>query len=68
MISIITTAFNNPDYINDAIESMVESCGNIDYEILIGVDNCNKTLDKLVQLSPKLNSRIKIIRFRLFMI
>lgn len=63
MISIITTAFNNTTFIKEAIDSMVESCGNIEYEILIGVDNCNKTLDSLVELSPKLNSRIKILFF-----
>ena len=63
MISIITTAFNNPNYIGEAIDSIVESCGNIEYELLIGVDNCNKTLDALVSLGPKLNSRIKILFF-----
>lgn len=63
MISIIVTAFDNTKFIEDSIISIIESCGTLEYEILVGVDNCNKTLDTLIQLYPKFNSRVKILFF-----
>ena len=63
MISVIVTAFDNTKFIEDSIISIIESCGTLEYEILVGVDNCNKTLDTLIQLYPKFNSRVKILFF-----
>jgi len=64
MISIITTVYNNDKYIEDAILSFIESCGEIEYEILIGVDNCKISLNHLLYLYPKLNKNIKIFYFK----
>jgi glycosyltransferase involved in cell wall biosynthesis len=64
MISIITTAYNNTIYIKEAIDSFIESCENYEYEILIGVDNCRKTMDNLISLYPSLNKNIKIYFFK----
>ena len=60
MISIITTAYNNKDYIKDAIESIISSVGDIEYEILLGIDNCHKTLESVKRslLNPKYNLKI----------
>jgi len=60
MISIITTAYNNKDYIKDSIESMISSVGDIEYEILLGIDNCYKTLESVKRslLNPKYNLKI----------
>jgi glycosyltransferase involved in cell wall biosynthesis len=60
MISIITTAYNNKDYIKDSIESMISSVGDIEYEILLGIDNCYKTLESVKRslLNTKYNLKI----------
>lgn len=47
MISIIITAYNNPDYIHECISSVINSAENYEYEILLGIDNCSKTLNSV---------------------
>ena len=63
MISIITTIYNNVEYVEDALDSFVESCGNTPFEILVGIDNCEKTLSYLLTISSKLNKNIKLFFF-----
>ena len=43
-ISIIVPTYNNIDYIDECLQSIVESCKDFSYEILVGIDNCKKTL------------------------
>lgn len=46
MISIIIPAFNSARFVDDCIASIK---GNIEHEILIGVDNCQDTFDNAKQ-------------------
>lgn len=63
MISILTTVYNNDKFIKEALDSFIESCGDIEYEILVGIDKCELSLNNLLQLYPKLNKNIKIFYF-----
>jgi glycosyltransferase involved in cell wall biosynthesis len=63
MISIIVTAYDNTLYIKEALDSIVESCGNIEYELLVGIDNCPKTLEYLNSIRNRLPKTIKILFF-----
>jgi glycosyltransferase involved in cell wall biosynthesis len=63
MISIIVTAYNNTLYIKEALDSIVESCGDLEYEVLVGVDNCSKTLEYLNSIKNSLSKKIKILFF-----
>jgi glycosyltransferase involved in cell wall biosynthesis len=48
-ISIIIPTFNNVEYIDECINSIIKSCNNYNYEILIGIDNCSKTYNHIVK-------------------
>jgi len=63
MISILVTAYNNTLYIKQALDSIVESCGELEFEILVGIDNCSKTLDYLNSIRKSLSTKIKILFF-----
>jgi len=63
MVSIIMTAYNNTLYIKGSLNSIIESCGGIEYEILIGIDNCRKTLNYLDSIKETLPPNIKILFF-----
>lgn len=63
MISIIITAYNNTQYIKEALDSVIESCGDVECEILLGVDTCGKTLDYISNIKNKLSKKIKIFFF-----
>jgi glycosyltransferase involved in cell wall biosynthesis len=43
-ISIIIPTYKTPEYLYECIESIKSQITNFDYEILIGVDNCEETL------------------------
>jgi len=62
MISIIITAYNNQKYIHECLESTIRSCGDIEYEILIGIDNCPLTLKSIFKNRKKYKN-IKIMYF-----
>jgi glycosyltransferase involved in cell wall biosynthesis len=49
MVSIIITAYNNPNYIHDCLKSVIDSAKNIDYEILLGIDSCELTLKSVME-------------------
>lgn len=56
MFSIIITAYNTKDFIEQCLESIENQTffkNNNDYEILIGVDNCFETLEKIQQIRKK---------------
>ena len=63
MISIIVTAHNNTLYIKEALDSIVKSCGNTEYELLVGIDNCEKTLTYLNLINKTFPPNIKILFF-----
>ena len=63
MISIIVTAHNNTLYIKEALDSIVESCGSNEYELLLGIDNCEKTLTYLNLIKDTFPPNIKILFF-----
>jgi glycosyltransferase involved in cell wall biosynthesis len=50
MISIIVTAYKNTSYIKETLESIINSCGDLEYEILIGIDNCIETMKFLISI------------------
>ena len=45
--SIIVPTFNNTNYIDECIDSLMESSNGLSYEILIGIDGCQKTYNYL---------------------
>lgn len=63
MISIIVTAYNNTLYIKEALDSIIESCEDIEYELLIGIDTCQKTLEYVKSIRNKLTTNTKIFFF-----
>lgn len=56
-LSIIITAYNTQNYIEKCLKSIEEQTLNIDYEILLGIDHCHKTLEVVKSLDIK-NLRI----------
>lgn len=61
-ISIIVPTFNNTHYIDECINSLMESSSGLSYEILIGIDGCQKTYDHLKDKSFPEN--VKIFYFK----
>jgi len=43
-LSIIIPTYNNVDYINQCLDSIIESSENLNIEVLIGIDSCQETL------------------------
>ncbi|MFW6243295.1 MAG: glycosyltransferase family 2 protein [bacterium] len=63
-ISIIIAAYQTQDYIEeclDSIENQTYFNNNKNYEILVGVDGCQETLNKLIKIRNKYNN-LKIIK------
>jgi glycosyltransferase involved in cell wall biosynthesis len=47
-LSVIIPTFNNADYLVECIQSVINSCEKCsNYEILLGIDNCYKTVNFL---------------------
>lgn len=45
-VSVIVPTFDNVEYIKECLDSIVLSCNEVgDFEILVGIDNCEKTLE-----------------------
>jgi glycosyltransferase involved in cell wall biosynthesis len=61
-ISIVVPTFNNTHYIDECISSLIESSSGLSYEILIGIDGCQKTYNHIKnKLYPE---NIKIFYFK----
>jgi glycosyltransferase involved in cell wall biosynthesis len=60
-LSIIIPTYNNENYLDECLNSIIKSIKNLDCEILIGVDNCQKTMEKIKK--QKFDSRVKIFYF-----
>ena len=61
-ISIVVPTFNNTHYIDECIDSLMESSNGLKYEILVGIDGCQKTYDHLKDKSFPEN--VKIFYFK----
>ena len=47
IITVIIPTYDNVDYIDECITSILNSSKNINVEVLIGIDGCQKTLDHI---------------------
>ena len=56
-ISILIPTINNLEYIQITLDSIIKSCEGFDYEILIGIDSCQETLQFF--RSNKQNDNVK---------
>jgi glycosyltransferase involved in cell wall biosynthesis len=54
-LSIIIPTFKNVEYIDECINSLINSSKNHNVEILVGIDNCNETLKHIVKQKYKEN-------------
>ena len=63
MISIIITAHNNDFFLYETLDSISESKLSLDYEILLGVDNCQITMDSIKENIDKISEKVKIFLF-----
>ena len=43
--SILISTYNNVQYLDECFNSIIDSIGNLNVEVLVGIDNCNKTLN-----------------------
>ena len=57
-ISVIIPTFDNIEYIDETLDSIYKSGKNFDYEILIGIDGCNKSLKYLKDKNYPDNTKI----------
>ena len=57
-ISVIIPTFDNIEFIDETLESIYNSGKDFDYEILIGIDGCKKSLDYLKDKSYPSNTKI----------
>jgi glycosyltransferase involved in cell wall biosynthesis len=61
-ISIIIPTFNVPDYLDECILSILAQQVNFGVEIIIGIDNCEKTLEH-IQKNKNLYEKCKVFYF-----
>jgi glycosyltransferase involved in cell wall biosynthesis len=60
-LSIIIPTFNNTIFIDECLSSIIKSVGSLDCEILVGIDNCEKTLSLIKH--RVFDSRIRFFYF-----
>lgn len=63
MISIIITAFNNDKYIDECLYTVVDSFKDQEYEILLGIDNCEITTKHILKNFSGYSKNIKFYFF-----
>lgn len=61
-ISVIIPTFNNVEYLEECINSIYDSCVDREYEVLIGIDGCDKTVDFIKNF--KINENTKVFYFK----
>lgn len=59
--SIILSTHNNVNFIDESLDSIIKSIKNLDCEILVGIDGCEKTLNYIK--NKKFDYRIKFFYF-----
>jgi len=57
-ISVIMPTFDNIEYIDETLDSIYKSGKDLEYEILIGIDGCNKSLKYLKDKTYPVNTKI----------
>jgi glycosyltransferase involved in cell wall biosynthesis len=57
-ISVIIPTFDNIEYIDETLDSIYKSGKDLEYEILIGIDGCNKSLKYLKDKTYPDNTKI----------
>ena len=65
-VSIIIPTFNNVNYIEECLDSIQNQSyfiGNNEYQILVGVDGCENTLNKLLEIKGKYKN-LTIVEFK----
>lgn len=63
-LSVVVPTFDNISYLVECLQSVVASCKDVcNYEILLGIDNCYKTLELLDRHPIFSNRAIKILFF-----
>lgn len=60
-LSIIIPTYNTPNYLNECLISVIQSCGNINCEVLVGIDRCENTLNYIK--SKDFDPRIRFFYF-----
>jgi len=63
MISIIITAYKNDKFLIEALNSVVQSAKNVNFEILLGIDNCQTTIDGIIKNKNLLPKELRIFYF-----
>jgi glycosyltransferase involved in cell wall biosynthesis len=61
-VSICIPTFNNTNYIKECLESIYISGKDLEYEVLVGVDNCQDTLNFIKSID--LNDKTQIFYFK----
>ena len=62
--SILISAYKAEDYIEEALDSILKQDFNKEpFEILIGIDNCQSTLNKLDKIKDKYKKFLKVFYF-----
>jgi glycosyltransferase involved in cell wall biosynthesis len=60
-LSIIIPTFNIPNYLVECLDSIINSIGDFNCEILVGIDNCENTLNTIK--NQKFDERINFYYF-----
>jgi glycosyltransferase involved in cell wall biosynthesis len=60
-VSVIVPTYKNVKYIDDCINSILKSCSDLNFEILVGIDGCNESLEYLK--NKDLNKKVSIFYF-----
>jgi glycosyltransferase involved in cell wall biosynthesis len=62
-ISLVVPSFDNVEYLDDFIASVIQSKKNFDIEVLIGIDNCVKTKEYVIKNFKSFDSCFKFYFF-----
>lgn len=52
-ISVIISAYNTQDFIEECLDSVANQKTNLKYEVLLGIDGCEETLEKVKSIMNK---------------
>lgn len=62
-LSVIIPTFNNVQYIDESVNSILKSIKNLNCEILVGIDNCEKTKNYIIENLSKFPKNIRFFYF-----
>lgn len=63
MISILIPAYKTKDYIEECLDSIASQVylNSVEYEIIVGVDACQETFDKVMDIRHKYNNLVVVM-------